>query len=175
MIVARIQNSARMRPFYHPELTLFNPWPDARWFNLQTPYGTVNPATGAPYVGYVPYPAAGAQPVVVLSYVVPPALIAVIKKMAIINQGMNPPDGSGNVIWQVTVNGAALKGLNNQLGQIGTMPAPLDTQIVLWESDVIQVTAQCPVGAIIPPGTTAASFLGWTYPLVEATYKRGKQ
>lgn len=168
IIGRKITNLLRSRPFLHPDLTLFNPWADSRPFLFTTPYGTSVVGQAAPY------PAAGSGPSVILSYTVPPALIAVIKKLAIVHIGGNPPDFQGNVIWQVTVNGAGIKGLNQQLSQIGTLAAPADEQIVAIENDIVQVLVTVPAGQVPPNGTTAASFTGWTYPLVEATYKRKK-
>jgi hypothetical protein len=88
--------------------------------------------------------------------------------MSIFNQGADPPDGSGNVIWRVLINGAAVKGMNAMLSQFGAGLGPQDCQIVCSDGDVIQVTAEVPAGKVTPPGTTGARWDGYTYPLTEA-------
>ena len=105
----------------------------------------------------------------ILSYTVQQGNIAIIKKLAIIHFGGNPPDGSGNVVWQVLINGGAVKGMNNMLSQFGTLAVPKDCQIVIYENDTIQVLVTVPAGKVgASPGSTAASFDGFTYPLSEA-------
>jgi hypothetical protein len=153
---ASLAKTAASAPsFLHQDLTLFLPPSDAKPF-IVTP------------ILFTAYPAAGAAAVVLLSYVAPQGAIAVINKLAIVHVGGNPPDGTGNVIWQVLVNGAGVKGMNNLTSQVGTYAAPNDTEILLMENDLIQVTVQVPAAGVPPPGTTAARFHGWTYPLSEA-------
>src|SRR5579864_283981 len=89
IVSAKLRNSAAMRPFLHPDITLFNPWADSRPFKFTTPYGCSFSGQAANY------PAAGAGPEVILQYSVPPGMIAVIKKLAIVHIGGNPPDFTG--------------------------------------------------------------------------------
>lgn len=151
-MVTSVQNAP---PYLHPDLTFFLP-----------------PADSQPLIEttkvFVDYPAVGAAAVTVLSYSPPTGQIAVINKLAIINQGGSPPDGQGNVVWNVTVNGAAAgDGLNNLTAQVGTFANPLEIQILLIEGDVLLVTVQVNV-APQPSGTTAAEIIGWKYPISEA-------
>jgi len=169
IVKARLMNAMRMRPFLHADITLFNPWADSRPFIYTTPFGT--PFAG----GAAPYPAAGAGPEVILQYTVPTGFIAVIKKLAIVHIGGNPPDFTGNVVWQVAVDFAGVRGLNQLLSQVGTLAAPADEQIVVIENSIVQVLVTIPTGKVSPNATTAASIGGWIYPLVEATYKQKKR
>lgn|GEM_PF-5912608 len=156
LAASNLASVAANQPSYlNQNLTMFLPPSDSKAF-IQTPNL------------FTAYPAAGAAAVVVLTYTAPQGAIAVINKIAIVHIGGNPPDGTGNVLWQVVVNGAGVKGLNNLTSQVGTYAAPNDTEILLIEGDVINVTVQVPAGKIPPPGTTAARFHGWTLPLSEA-------
>src|SRR5271154_7209556 len=85
-------------PFLHPNLNFFNPPADANYFTV-----TPNP--------FPNYPPVGGGPLVVISFSVPPAKIAVIRKMAIVHVGGQAPDGTGRVVWRVIQNGAGLRGL----------------------------------------------------------------
>ena len=150
----RAQGVRAQSPFLHPDLTFYLPPADSLAF-------FVNPAT------FTPYPALAAPPVTILSYTAPQGKLAVINKIAIVNVGGNPPDGTGDVIWSVTINGGGQKGLGQISFQVGTLAAPNDIEILLIENDVCQVNVQVVAGAP-PPGTTTAIFHGWTYPLSEA-------
>ena len=153
-------------PFVHPGLNFFNPPADSDYF-------TVTPSP------FVSYPQVGDTAIPVIVFTVPRSKIAVIRKLAIVHVGGNPPDGTGIVIWRVIRNGGGLRGLSTLTSQYGTYATPKDVSIVCYENDTIQVTVQCP--ALLPDGvtpnpgppagsTTAASFDGFMYPLSEALY-----
>jgi hypothetical protein len=153
-------------PFIHPNLNFFNPPADADSF-------TVTPSP------FVLYPVVGATAIPVIVFTVPRSKIAVIRKLAIVHVGGNPPDGTGVVIWRVIRNGGGLRGLSTLTSQYGTYAAPKDVSIICYENDTIQVTVQCPAflpdGVTVNPGvplgqTTAASFDGFMYPLSEAIF-----
>jgi hypothetical protein len=154
----RARNSIGLPPFLNRDISLFNPPADSLPFII----------TPTPFVNY---PAPGAGPSPVISYTVPPGLLAVIYALSIVHVGGNPPDGTGNVIWRVLINGAGVNGLNNLSSQVGTYAAPNLFTIAVIENDTIKVTVEVPTGQPAMPGatTTAARFHGWTYPLVEAT------
>src|SRR5579885_3238536 len=94
-------------PYIHPDLAFFNPPADSSPFIV-----TPNP--------FVAYPAAGAGPTTVISFIVGAGLLAVVNKIAIVHVGGNPPDGTGSVIWRVLQNGAGIRGMNNLTSQVGT-------------------------------------------------------
>jgi hypothetical protein len=132
-----------------------------------TPFTTTTP-DGTSIGGFAAYPAAGAAPLVILQKTIDQGKIAIFRKLAITNQGGNPPDGTGNVIWRLLINGAAVKGMNAMLSQYGVLSVPKDCQILAMENDVVQITVEVPAGKVPPPGTTAASLDGFTYPIAEA-------
>ncbi len=155
--------AVRNAPSYiHPDLSFYNPPGDSRPFVV-----TPNP--------FPVYPAPGMLPLVVIQYVVPNGLIAVVNKLAVVHIGGNPPDGTGQVIWRVLQNGAGITGLNNLTSQVGTYANPNDFVIVAWENDILQVTVELPAASVAMPvgSTTAARFHGWTYPISEATLQKG--
>ncbi len=152
--------------YIHPDLSFYNAPGDSKPF-VTTP----NP--------FPAYPLPGALPIVVIQKVIDNGLMAVITKLAIVHVGGNPPDGTGQVIWRVLVNGAGITGMNNLTSQVGTYANPNEFVIVAWENDIVQVTVELPAnlnGAPnlpMPPGsTTAARFHGWTYPIAEATLQK---
>lgn len=132
--------------------------PDSRTFIL-TPSGT-----------FPNYPAPGAAAVNVLTFTVPQGQNAVIEMLSVVHFGGNPPDGTGNVIWRVLVNDAALEGLDALNSQVGTYAQPQAVLIQLVENDVFRITAEVPNGQpAMPPGTsTAARIHGWTYNIVRS-------
>src|SRR5579863_2563346 len=102
---ARASAVGQLPPYLHPELTLFLPPADFKAFQV-TPL--IFPA----------FPAVGAPAIPIISYTAPQGCIAVINKLAIVYIGGSPPDGTGEVVWQVTVNGAGVKGLNMLTSQV---------------------------------------------------------
>ncbi len=130
-------------------------FPDAEsdWFDL---YPAAFPA----------YPLPGAGPIDVLSFTVPTGSDGVIKKLAIVHIGGGVIDGTGNVVWRVLVNGAAVRGYQDATSQVGAYSQPLDTFIPVYENDLVQITAEVPAGQpAMPVGdTTAARAMGYFFP-----------
>lgn len=155
---ARVNTALAGAPFLNRDISLFNPPADSRPFVV-----TPNP--------FPAYPAPGAGPITVIQYVVQQGLMAVINRLAVVHVGGNPPDGTGNVVWRVLINGAGIDGLNNLTSQVGSYAMPNDFVFMAIENDIVKVTVEVPAGqAPMPVGaTTAARFHGWTYPLVQAT------
>lgn len=155
---ARVKVALNGPSFLNRDISLFNPPADSRPFIV-----TPNP--------FPAYPAPGAPAIVVIQYIVPVGLMAVINRLAVVHVGGNPPDGTGDVIWRVLINSAGIEGLGDITSQVGTYAQPNDFVFMAIENDIVQVTVEIP--ALSPPrpvgDTTAARFHGWTYPLVEAT------
>jgi hypothetical protein len=152
-IAKRIKTALTGPTFLNRNISLFNPPADSLPFIV-----TANP--------FPAYPAVGATPVVVISYTVPFGMLAVINRLAIVDNGANTI-GNGNILWNVLINGAAVDGLGNLTTPIGTLAQPNDVVFVAHEQDVVEVTVSVTTGAAA--GTTAAMFQGWTYPLSQAT------
>lgn len=164
VIASMKAKSVASAPSYlNEKLTLWFPPADSSPFTTTSPDGTGTSG------GFLPYPAPGSGQLVILAKTVDQGKLCVIRKMSIFNQGANPPDGSGNVIWRVLINGAAVKGMNAMLSQYGAGQTPQDCQIIASDGDVIQVTVEVPAGKVTPPGTTGARWDGYTCPLTEAT------
>jgi hypothetical protein len=160
-IAARMKTALSGPSFMNRNISLFNPPADSMPFIV-----TPNP--------FVAYPAPGAAPAVVIQYVVPPGMMAVITKLAVVHVGGNPPDGTGNVVWSVLINGAGIDGLGNLTSQVGTYAMPNDFVFRAIEQDIVQVTVQVTVNPMPVGTTTAARFHGWTYPLIQATNTAGR-
>jgi hypothetical protein len=159
----KTRSIANTPSYLNEKLTLWFPPADSTPFTTTTPDGTGTSG------GFLAYPAPGTGQIVILAKAIDQGKLCVIRKMSIFNQGANPPDGSGNVVWRVLINGAAVKGMNAMLSQFGAGLNPQDCQIIATDGDVIQVTVEVPAGKIAPPGTTAARWDGYTCPLTEAT------
>jgi hypothetical protein len=161
---ARVKLALAGAPFLNRDISLFNAPADSKPF-------VVTPTGGTIAQPFVAYPAPGAGPSVVIQRVVPKGLMDVITKIAIVHVGGNPPDGTGNVVWRLLINGAGVDGLNNLNSQLGTYAQPNDFVIMAIENDIVQVTVEVPAGQpAMPAGqSTAARFHGWSYPLVQAT------
>lgn len=155
-ISARMNTALSGPSFMNRNISLWNPPADSLPFIV-----TPNP--------FVAYPAVGAQPIVIIQYVVPPGMMGVITKLAVVHVGGNPPDGTGNVIWSVLVNGGGIDGLGNLTSQVGTYAQPNDFVFRVIENDVVQVTVEVVANPMPVGATTAARFHGWTYPLIQAT------
>ena len=155
---AKVMNALANPTTINRNISLFNPPSDSLPFII-----TPNP--------FPAYPAPGAAAVIVISYTVPAGLMAVINALAVVHVGGNPPDGTGQVVWNVLLNGAGINGLNQLTSQVGTYAQPNKFVIRAIENDIVQVTVQVPAGQpAMPVGTrTASRFHGWTYPLVQAT------
>lgn len=112
------------------------------------------------------YPAVGpANRITVLSYQVPPGMLAVLSQWAIVHVGGGFVDGSGTIIWRLLVNRAAVEGLNDIEAHIGSLDNLNDLKLVAMQNDLVEVTVET-AGAGAPPGTsTGARFSGFTYPL----------
>lgn len=155
-ISSRMATALSGPSFMNRNISLWNPPGDSLPFIV-----TPNP--------FPNYPAVGAPPIVIIQYVVPPGMMGVITKLAVVHNGGNPPDGTGNVIWSVLINGGGIDGLGNLTSQVGTYAQPNDFVFRVIENDIVQVTVQVTT-TVMPAGqTTAARFHGWTYPLIQAT------
>jgi hypothetical protein len=135
---------------------------------LQAPAADARPFIVDP-APFPNYPLNGQPAIVIISYTVPAGMRAVVKWLSIVNIGGGFIDGSGQVVWRVLVNGAAVKGLHNLQSQVGTYAQPNEVLIALEENDTIEVTVEVPAGQPdMPAGSTAAARMhGWAYPISE--------
>jgi hypothetical protein len=159
----KARNLATKLPYLSNKVSAYLPPLDSLPFTTTTPDGAT-----AFSDSFAPYPAAGSGQEVILQKVVEQGKLCVVRKQAIFHQGVNPPDGSGNVVWRVLINGAAVKGMNYMLSQYGAQLLPQDCFFTAVENDVMQVTVEVPAGKTAPPGSTAARWDGYTISLNEA-------
>jgi len=139
----------------------------ARKLNLRimsdVPPPDASPFSFSPTAGFPAVPAPGAAAISIITYTVPPGQNATIWKMAIQFAGGGFVDGSGNIVWRVLVNDAAIEGLQSLTAQYGVFSNPNDCLIQLVENDVFRVTVEVPSGQPIVNGTSGALIRGWTY------------
>jgi hypothetical protein len=132
---------------------------------------TIPPPNSRPFIvtpaPFPNYPAPGAAATQVIAYACPIGFVAVVNLLAVVHVGGGFVDGSGNVIWRVLVNGAAVKGLANMQSQVGSYAQPNPILIVIQENDILQVTVEVPAAQpAMPAGTTtAARFQGYVVPI----------
>jgi len=160
----KVRELARKLPYLSNKVSAYLPPLDSLPFTTTTP----DPGTLTFTDQFAPYPVAGSGQLVILQKTIEQGKLCVFRKQAIFNQGANPPDGSGNVIWRVLINSAAVKGMNYMLSQYGAQLQPQDCFFVAFEYDVVQCTVEVPAGKTTPPGTTAARWDGYTISLNEA-------
>jgi len=108
---------------------------------------------------YVAFPAAGAGPLTLVSYTVPPGLNALLQYLSIFAAGgSNYVDGAATVIWRVLIDDTGVKGMEALQGQFGSSSLPLPVTIPLIENSTFKVTVEVPNGQVAPTGTTGVRF-----------------
>src|SRR5208283_759084 len=127
-IASRMATALSNPTFLNRNISLWNPPADSLPFIV----------TPSPFPAY---PAPGASAIVVIQYIVPPGQLAVINKLAVVDNGGNTI-GTGGVLWNVLINGGAIDGLGNITSPVGTYAQPNDFVFVAHEQDVVQVTVQ---------------------------------
>jgi hypothetical protein len=109
------------------------------------------------------YPVAGAAPIVICTYRVPPKMSGAITGLAIVHLGAagSFQDGSGNVVWRMLVNGVPQKGLEAIYAQLGALTQVAPMFLLLRPGDLVQVTAQVPALKVSPVGQPFARLAGY--------------
>ncbi len=145
--------------------------PTIDWKKVESRPGNARPFDFSS-VPFVAYPAPGAAAVDVLvknnqAFIVPAGMIAVVEYMAISHWGGDIVDGSGNVVWRVLINGAAVRGLHDLESQFASWAQPNPVKFYAVENDVIQVTVEVPAAkAAMPAGdSTSARIRGYLFPI----------
>jgi uncharacterized membrane protein YgcG len=108
---------------------------------------------------YVAFPAAGAGPLTLVSFTVPPGLNALLQYLSIFAAGgSNYVDGAANAIWRVLIDDTGVKGMEALQGQFGSAVLPLPVSIPLIENSTFKVTVEVPNAQVPPTGTTGVRF-----------------
>ena len=137
----------------------------APWLNM--------PQNGRPfhYQLAVNCPAPGTDDFVVVSLIVPNGWKAAIWSISNNYTAAGFDEGSGDLIWRISVDGAYSPGFDSittTLGKI-TEPRKLQGPIIAESNQVIAYTVTVAAGAPFPTGAAAkiiCSFDGWIYPEV---------
>lgn len=114
-------------------------------------------------------PAIGAT-ATILQFRVPPGRSGVIKRLGNEVVGGGWVNGDGNLIWQILINGAAVKNFERIVMSVGTVPDPRSIAgIRLRETDLVQFTVfnnpNGPTGGVPVAGQLVLATLGgWFYP-----------
>jgi len=126
--------------------------------------------------GSIAYPAINTE-TQIIAYTVPSGYIGRLRWLWITHIGGNPPDGTGQVIWRLRVNGAAVNGFGNLQFQVGSSngaafgPGMDISSVELAQGDVLTATVTTTV-AQVGGVMTAAQFHGW---VVSAAAQGGMQ
>ena len=126
--------------------------------------------------GAIAYPAVDVE-TQIISYNVPSGYVGRLRWLWITHIGGNPPDGTGQVIWRLRLNGAALNGFGNLQFQVGSSngaafgPGMAVSSVELAQGDILTATVTTTV-AQVGGVTTAAQFHGW---IVSAVAQGGMQ
>lgn len=100
---------------------------------------------------------------VVLALTVPMGRDGVIELFGNQALGAGWNEGTGELIWRIRQNGAAVRNYENILSSLGNVGNPVAMGLRIFENDTIQVML---VNTAIPPAAqpVGARFHGWFYP-----------
>lgn len=129
------------------------------------------PAAGEPFnpAEAIVIPAIGSTSTII-EFRVPIGRSGVIKWLGNEFEGGGWINGDGNLIWQLLVNGAAVKNHERIVMSLGTVQNPRETATIrLRENDLVKFTVlnnpNGPTGGIPPAGQLVlATLSGWFYP-----------
>jgi len=123
------------------------------------------PASGEPFTPAesITLPAAGASAVIV-EFVVPVGRSGVIKWIGNEFVGGNWVNGDGNLLWQILINGAAVKNFERIVMSLGTVQSPSEVATLrLRENDLVQFVIQN-IGVPSAGQLVLGELRGWYYP-----------
>jgi hypothetical protein len=128
------------------------------------------PAEGRQYqeIGSIVTPAADGNDYVVHQFKVPTGYDGVITSVTNFYTGAGFAEGSGNIVWRVTIGRAWLRNFGNIETTLGslTSPCPLFRGGVRVYSDqVVSYYVNIPVLSPIAGGRIVCAFFGWFYPI----------
>jgi hypothetical protein len=129
------------------------------------------PANGRPFhfQKAIATPAAGTSDVEIVSFRVPNGYTAVTAAVANGYTGTNFEEGSGDLIWRYSVDGAYPPGFDDVETSLGTFQQPrqLEGPIIAYAGQLVRCAITVAPGIALPTGTAARSFAcfdGWFYP-----------
>lgn len=99
----------------------------------------------------------------IVAFFMPAGFTGVVKWLSNIYLGGGFTDGSGNLIWQVLIDGQPVEDYQAITAQLGTLPVPTETFIPVMENQTVSVT----ITTVVVPGGGASSgarLKGWRWP-----------
>lgn len=112
---------------------------------------------------YVTLPAIGAS-VVVIDFLVPEGMHGVIRKIGNVYVGTGFVEGSGDLKWQIIVNGAVVRNYENILASLGSVVQPSEIAgILIKEQQEVQFVLTN-MNLAVGNATVGARMSGWHYP-----------
>ena len=113
-------------------------------------------------VGVIATPALGLTASVV-AFAMPSGYTGVVHWLSNIFLGAGFTDGSGNIIWRVLRDAQAVEDYENITAQLGTLPVPTDTFILVGENQTVEITVTT---VVLPGGGTSIGgrLKGWRWP-----------
>jgi hypothetical protein len=115
--------------------------------------------------GYIPMPAMGSGDVAIVSFTVPTGWDGVIKRFSANQTGPGFVQGSGALIFRVTVNGQAVRGYDTLLTELGSIQTPRVTDgILISAGDVVELVINNASYAGIGAAFVVATLAGYFWP-----------
>jgi len=132
--------------------------------NVRPPAYLEMPADGIPFneVNYVNLPAIGAE-VAIVSFMVSPGMHGVIKWIGNNFVGAGFTDGSGSIIWQITIDGQPVRNHQRIIGSLGSPASPSETApIRLFENTTVELNVTN-VSIAVAGQLCGGRLSGWLY------------
>ena len=132
--------------------------------NVRPPAYLEMPADGIPFneVNYITLPAIAAEAAIV-SFLVSPGMNGVIKWIGNNLVGAGFTDGSGSIVWQITIDGQPVRNHEHIIGSLGSPASPSETApIRLYENTTVQLTVTN-VSIAVAGQLCGGRLSGWLY------------
>lgn len=119
------------------------------------------------FVKYVALPAAAAAAAAIISFTVPPGMNGIIKRFGNVYVGSGFTEGSGVLLWQLTLNGQPVRNYTAIPASLGGTSAPSEvSSIRIKESQIVQLLI-FNVSLVVGGALSGGRLGGWFYPKAE--------
>jgi hypothetical protein len=113
-------------------------------------------------VGVIPLPALGAT-ATIIAFAMPAGYSGVVRWLSNIFLGAGFTDGTGDLIWQVVRDLQPVEDYEAITAQLGTLPIPTDTFILVGQNQTISITITTVV-AVGGGNSSGGRLKGWRWP-----------
>jgi hypothetical protein len=113
-------------------------------------------------VGVIALPALGVTATIV-TFTMPAGYSGVVRWLSNIFLGAGFTDGTGDLLWQVIRDGQPVEDYEAITAQLGTLPIPTDTFILVGENQTISITIRTVV-AVGGGNSSGGRLKGWRWP-----------